>query len=227
MHLHNLPNKHILPHTILICILCFAGCHNDVNKNKKLKLEDIFQNPPVSITSVTKSYVSKITTGAINDLNESILCMSTTIGEESNTYFIQPDKVELKDLTLKYSDAAIIDMQTALLIQDNESGKNTLFYLPGRFPIDSLESQPDVTIPVLGISKYHSEIEKISSRWTEIVCKCTDIQTDSTVYKERTIHNCYSGGPNQPECSLTTEGSVTTCQTQCKKGAVACCWFEF
>ena len=225
MNLHNLLLKQTLPHTILLCILFIAGCQNDVNRNKKLKLEDIFQNPPVSITSVTKSYVSKVTTGAINDLNEPILCMSTRIEGQSTTYFIQPDKAPLDDIDIKYSDAQVADMGSALLINDQESNKTTLFYLPGKFPIDSLHIRPDAIYPVLGITMYQSEIEKISSRWTDVVCKCV---SESALYdfKEQKI-NCDTGGNVESSCLLSNEGSVLKCKTNCRQGAMACCWFEF
>ena len=153
--------------------------------------------------------------------------MSTKINEKSNTYFIQPDKVALEGLSFKYQEASIMDMKTALLISDPASGKTTLLYLPGRFPIDSMAMRPDVMIPVMGISSYHSELENISSRWTEIVCKCTEQPASVPIYRDRTLADCDSGGVGQSECSLTTEGSVMTCLTQCRAGATACCWFEF
>jgi len=210
---------------IFLFILC--GCRDKIEEKSIITLENVFQNPPLTIASVTKSYQSEISVGALIDMDESILCMSSKINEQSNTYFIQPDKVDLKDLTFKYHEASVVDMKTALLIRDLASGKETLFYLPGRFPIDSMTLKPDAIIPVLGISSYHSKLEKISSRWTEIVCKCVDKSSGPVIFKGRTINECDSGGEDRNECSLTTEGSIMNCQTQCRGGAIACCWFEF
>ena len=220
--------KNMNRYFLLVCaFLVFAGCKDKSDDSKVLSVEDIFGDTPVSVLSVAKSYQSNVTAEAINDMDESILCMSTRIKEKSNTYFIQPDKVPLKDLSIRYAEASVVDMKTALLISDVESGKKTLIYLPGRFPIDSMTIKPDVMIPVMGISSYHSEIENITSRWTEIVCKCTDLPAGSRIYKDRTLNDCDSGGTGQQECSLTTDGSVMTCVTQCRAGTIACCWFEF
>ncbi len=219
-------DKHITC-LFLLCHTILVGCKDKVEEKSVLKLESIFHNPPLTVASVTQSYQSDISADALNDMDEPVLCMSTKISEESNTYFIQPDKADLKELSFKYKDASIVDMKTALLVRDNESGKETLFYLPGRFPVDSMSIKPDVIIPVLGISRYHSKLEKITSRWTEIVCKCTDNTSGPVIYKGRTINDCDSGGIDINECSLTTEGSLTACQTQCRAGAIACCWFEF
>jgi hypothetical protein len=160
-------------------------------------------------------------------MDEHILCVSSKINEQSNTYFIQPDSIGLKELSFKYQDASVVDMKTALLISDSKTGLKTLFYLPGRFPVDSMDIKPEVIIPVLGISRYYSKVEKISSRWTEIVCKCVDQNSGPVIYQNRTISECDTGGAGINECSLTSEGSLVSCQTQCKAGAIACCWFEF
>ena len=207
--------------------LVLPGCKQKDTEAKGLKLEDIFEHPPLTIASVTKSYTSNISADALNDMEEPILCISTKISDQLNTYFIQPDKVLLKELAFTYKDASIVDMKTALLIKDVESGKETLIYLPGRFPIDSMSLKPDVIIPVLGISRYQSKVERISSRWTQIVCKCADTTSSPILYKDRTINDCDTGGPGINECTLTTEGSLMSCQTECRSGSIACCWFEF
>jgi len=207
--------------------LALVGCKQKETQSKGLKLEDIFENPPLTIASIANSYTSDISAGALNDMEEPILCISTKISDQLNTYFIQPDKVILKELTFSYKNASIVDMKTALVIKDMESGKETLIYLPGRFPIDSMTLKPDVFIPVLGISRYQSKVERISSRWTQIVCKCADTTATPILYKDRTINDCDTGGPGTNECSLTTEGALMSCQTECRTGSVACCWFEF
>jgi hypothetical protein len=211
----------------ILMIFTLNACKDKNNAKTTFTLEDIFLHVPLTLASVSQSYRSDVSAAGLNDMEEPLLCVSTKISEKSNTYFIQPDQVELKDIKFKYHDAFVIDMKTALLFRDNESGKETLIYLKGRFPIDSLTNQPDVIIPVLGITRYHSQLERISSRWTEIVCKCTDKSSGPVIYKDRTIDQCDSGGNGINQCSLTTEGALMSCQTECRAGAVACCWFEF
>ncbi len=215
---------------VVILFLAFSflsSCKEKTTHAKGIELEDVFEHPPITIKSVAKSYISKVTAEAINDMDETILCMSTTINDNPTTYFIQPDKVDLKDLSYHYADAEIVDMKTALLLRDTETGKKTLIYLPGRFPIDSMEMKADVMIPVLGISQYQSSLEKITSRWTQIVCKCVDMTVSTDVYKDRTVNDCDTGGVGESECALSIKDSVASCQTVCKAGATACCWFEF
>jgi len=218
-------NKLIFLPFLFLCLL--TGCRHHTPEEKVITLKDVFQHPPLAISSVTQSYQSLVTASSITDMNESILCVSSKIKDQSTTYFIQPDSGQLETYHFKYEDAGIVDMKFALLIQDGNSGKEVLFYLPGRFPVDSMDLKPDEVIPVLGISRYHSKVEKISSRWTQIVCKCVEKNSGPVIYKDRTIHECDSGGKEINECTLTTEGSLMTCQTQCRNGAIACCWFEF
>ncbi len=212
---------------LALALSLIGSCKERTTHTKGITLEDIFEHPPITIKSVAKSYTSRVTAEAIHDMDETILCMSTTINDNPNTYFIQPDKVDLKDLSYRYDHAEIVDMKSALLLRDTETGKKTLIYLPGRFPIDSISMKVDVMIPVLGISRYQSELEKISSRWTQIVCKCVDMTASTDVYKDRTVHDCDIGGPGISECTLSLKDAVASCQTDCKAGATACCWFEF
>ncbi len=209
-----------------LLLFCFS-CKEKSTTAQGVKLEDIFEHPSVSIKSVTKAYSSNLSAESINDMGETILCMSTMINDKANTYFIQPDKVDLKELSYRYDDADIVDMKTALLLHDKSTDKKTLIYLPGRFPIDSMDLKADVTIPVLGISRYQSDLEKITSRWTQIVCKCVDQTTTTDIYKGRTINDCDTGGTGTSECALAVKESVARCQTDCRAGATACCWFEF
>ena len=159
-------------------------------------------------------------------MDESVLCMSAKMNKKSITYFFQPDEVRVQDLSIKAKNATVIDMKTGLLIRDSKSGKTTLFYLPGKFPIDSLKLAPEVIVPVLGITSYQSSIEKITSRWTDIVCRCVD-QDALSEFTQRSVNECVTGGPEANECILSNEGAILTCQTNCRAGAIACCWFEF
>lgn len=217
--------KYVFP-IIASALLLVTACNKKIDAAKVLSVEDIFSRVPASIVPNVSSYQSKITANAIHDLDESVLCMSARINKRSITYFIQPDEVGLQDLSIRSKNASIIDMKTGLLISEAKTGKTTLFYLPGKFPIDSLKLHPEVIVPVLGITSYRSEIEKITSRWTDIVCKCInqDVLADFTLHS---VNECDTGGPDSNECILSNEGAILTCQTNCRKGAIACCWFEF
>jgi len=188
-------------HLIISTLVLFLGCNSKDEEVSPLRLEDVLKTPSLSISSVAQSYVSDVNAYALKDMDDTVLCISASLNQELTTYFIQPDKTQVESDQFKFKKASIIDMKTALLIKDNETGKTVLIFLPGRFPIDSLALNPDLKIPAMGISRYQSTIEKISSRWTEVICRCVEtnlVDTTSTPHKPG---HCDTGGISSTGCS--------------------------